>query len=183
MELVGDEKKILALFSELRLADERVMPGFAAVLSRAQSRHVRSPRAFNLSFALAAALLVCALVSLALLLRWWQQSQEANIAALNVPPVTGVFSAPTSVTLEPNPFPPVESVYQSSERARALRLAARRRAEWLAARRAEIREAAAISSWKSPTATLLSSQNDALLNSLPQLGESAKELKSFLPDK
>lgn len=183
MELVGEEKRIQALFSELRLADERVMPGFAAVLSRAQSRNVRPLRALNLAFALATALVICALVSLAVWSRSWQQSQETNIAVLNVPPVPTVFPAPSSVTLQPNPFPSVEPSYQSSERARALSLATRRRAGLLARQRAEIREAVAISSWQSPTATLLSSQNDALLNSLPQLDESAKELKSFLPNK
>lgn len=183
MELVGEEKRIQALFSELRLADERVMPGFAAVLSRAQSRNVRPLRAFNLSFALATALVICALVSLAVLSRWWQQSQQPSVAVVNVPPVPIVFPAPSRVTLEPNHSPSVESGHKSSGRARALSLAARRRAGLLAQRRAEIRDAKAISSWKSPTATLLSSQNDALLNSLPQLNESAKELKSFLPNK
>jgi hypothetical protein len=53
----------------------------------------------------------------------------------------------------------------------------------LAQQRLEVREVAALSSWRSPTATLLSSQNDALLNSLPQLNENARELKSFLPNK
>ncbi len=182
MELVGDEKKIQALFSELRLADERVMPGFATVLGRAHARNVRPRRAFSLSFALATALLICALVSLALLSSWWQRNQQLVIAVLDVPPVVSVLPGLNGVTVEPNPFPLAAPSNKSNERARALRLAARRRAE-LAQQRAEIRAATAISSWQSPTATLLSSQNDALLNSLPQLNESVKDLKLFLPNK
>lgn len=183
MKLVGDEKRIQALFSELRLADVCVMPEFAAVLSRARSRNVRQLRTLNLSFALATALLICALVSLAVWSKYRQQSQQPSVAVVDVPPIPSVFPSPTKVTLEPNPFTPVGPSCQASERARALRFAARRRTELLAVRRAEIRETAAISSWHSPTATLLGSQNDALLNSLPQLNESVKDLKSFLPNK
>ena len=182
MELVGDEKKIQALFSELRLADERVMPGFATVLGHARARNVRPLRAFNLSFALATALLICALVSLALLSSWWQRNQQLVIAVLDVPPVVSVLPGLNDVTVEPSPFPLAAPRDKSNERAQALRLAARRRAE-LAQQRTEIRAATAISSWQSPTATLLSSQNDVLLNSLPQLNESVKDLKSFLPNK
>jgi hypothetical protein len=41
MELVGEEKKIQALFSELRLADEQAAPSFAGVWNRAQLRRGR----------------------------------------------------------------------------------------------------------------------------------------------
>jgi hypothetical protein len=92
------------------------------------------------------------------------------------PPVTPAKAGPTSnvISVEQN---------RAARNLRAARFAARQRAELVAARRAEIRDVTAISSWQSPTATLLSSQNDALLNSLPQLNESVKELKSFLPNK
>ena len=69
MELVGEQKRIQALFSELRLADEQTAPRFAVVWNRAQARSSRAwrpTRAFNFSFVAATALLICALVSLAL---------------------------------------------------------------------------------------------------------------------
>jgi len=76
LELVGEEKRIQALFSEVRLADEQTAPSFVGVWNRAQAKTIRTPRAFNLSFVAATALLVCALVSLA----WWvnraQRSQQ-----------------------------------------------------------------------------------------------------------
>src|SRR5258707_15896068 len=78
MELVGEEKRIQALFSEARLADEQTTPSFAGVWNRAQARTTRTQRAFNLSFVMATALLVCALVSLA----WWVKHSQPTQGAL-----------------------------------------------------------------------------------------------------
>ena len=59
MASIGEEKEIRALFSELKFADEQTAPSFTAVWHRAQSRSLRPQRAFNLSFAVATALLIC----------------------------------------------------------------------------------------------------------------------------
>src|ERR1700704_3527117 len=86
MELVGEEKRIQALFSEARLADEQTTPSFVRVWNRAQAKTTRTQRAFNLSFVAATALLVCALVSLA----WWVNRSHWNQGAVidTVPPIT-----------------------------------------------------------------------------------------------
>src|SRR5207237_9472181 len=83
---------------------------------------------------------------------------------------------------ETEPKKPVTAAHrpQVSARLRAERLAARQEANLLAAAK---KQATAISSWQSPAATLLSSPNDDLLKSLPQLNESTNDLKSFLPTK
>jgi hypothetical protein len=182
MELVGEEKRIQALFSELRLAEEQAAPSFAGVWNRAQSRPRARVSPLNFSLAAAAFAIFVAVLGLAL----WssdrpQTPQPKNTIAAapvnaSVRPRSTTSAAPSG-TLDKKEQPRV------SRNARAAGFAARQRAELLAARRAEIRDATAISSWQSPTATLLSSQNDALLNSLPQLNESVKELKSFLPNK
>src|SRR5260370_7820301 len=54
MELVGEEKKIQALFSELRLADEQAAPSFAGVWNRAQLRPRTRVSPLKFSFAAAA---------------------------------------------------------------------------------------------------------------------------------
>src|SRR2546425_2304671 len=82
MELVGEEKKIQTLFSELRLADERTAPSFSATWNRTQARALRPRRAFILSFAAATALLICALVSLAWWSTHWQRPQQPNVVAV-----------------------------------------------------------------------------------------------------
>ena len=183
MELVGEQKRIQGLFSELRLADEQTAPTFAAVWNRAyarSSRIGRPARGFNLSFVAATALLICALVSLAL---WSKYSQR------NAPQVSVVVTETATSAAVPVPAikgPAVDPLRSGERReranstARANRLAAQRRAVMLAVNLKTAREAKAISSWQSPTTALLKSQNDELLKSLPQLNESADELKSFL---
>jgi len=182
MELVGEEKKIQALFSELRLADEQAAPSFAGVWNRAQLRPRARVSPLKFSFAAAAFAVLVAVVALAL----WSNSRPQTsqpTREIAAAPVTAPVTPGSTASHEPTGILPKQEQPRVSRNDRAARFAARQKAELLAARRAEIRDATAISSWQSPTATLLSSQNDALLNSLPQLNESVKELKSFLPNK
>src|SRR5213592_307341 len=81
MELVGSGKRIQALFSELRLADEQTTPSFTEVWNRAQPKAIRSQVVYKLSFVTAATLLVCALVSLAWWSKHWQQNPDAVATA------------------------------------------------------------------------------------------------------
>ena len=179
MELVGEEKRIQALFSEVRLADEQTTPSFAGVWNCAQSKMIRTQRAFNLSLVAAAALLVCALVSLA----WWSKHWQQNPDVVATAP-RGLATGPVKVGIKneevnlPKPVPKGDS---HGAKSRALKLAARREALLVAANRRATVEVKTIASWQSPTATLLDSQSDELLKSLPQLNQTVDELKSFLP--
>jgi hypothetical protein len=181
MELVGEQKRIQGLFSELRLADEQTAPRFAVVWNLAQARTARPARAFNLSFVAATALLICTVVLLTL---WSKYSRRNALQATAV--VTGT-AAPVVVPSKAikgaavDRSRPGERRDSASSMSRPKRLAAQRRALILAVNLKTAREAKAISSWQSPTTALMKSQNDELLKSLPQLNESADELKSFLP--
>ena len=183
METIGDDKKIRALFSEAKFADEQTAPSFTATWSRAQARALKPRRAFSLSFAVATALLVCALASLAL----WSKYQTGSMLNNASVDLHAVF----------NPNPPVNSrsqtvqpLDQSQKHLRvkvqrtltaqrnALTLAANRKAEQNAEQ-----EAKQLASWQSPTSSLLSSSSDSLFKSLPQLNENSTQLKSFLPNR
>jgi len=188
MELVGNEKRIQALFRELKLADERVAPEFIKVWNRAQATSPGSPRVFKISFAVAtAALLVITLSALVLWSRNGQPGDQVDpkVATESTPP--GSTPAPPQATpATPPPTRPLRSVVaQSPVRVKSNqwppKLAARRKAD-LEARNAVIREAVSISSWQSPTATLMQSPADHVLTSLPQLDRSLNELKTFLPN-
>lgn len=181
MELVGEEKRIQALFSEVRLADERIVPRFAGVWNRAQAKTPRTQIAFNLSFVAATALLVCALVSLA----WWMKlSQPSQGALVAIGPRVTIGGPLVSVLPVKDPEPATAKGPRLSDRSRAVKLsAARREAVLTAANQKAAREAKAIASWQSPTATLMESSSDEFLKSLPQLNQSVDELKSFLPNK
>lgn len=184
MELVGNEKKIQALFRELKLADERVAPEFIKVWDRAQATSPGWSRVFNISFAVTTALLVITVSVLALWSRLAQPNEQVNPKVANESTPPG--STPTPLRATPPPSPPIQSVvaqspvrFKSNQWAR--KLAARRKAD-LDARNAVIREAVSISSWQSPTATLMQSPADHVLTSLPQLHRSLNELKTFLPN-
>jgi len=183
MELIGEQKKTQALFSELRLADEQTTPRFAAVWNRAQARSSRTwrpARAFNVSFAAATALLICALVSLALWSKFSPRSpqQSTMVVTGTATPAAGPVQIIKDTAV--NPTPSGERRDRAGSISRAKRLAAKRHALLLAINLKAASEAKAISTWQSPTSALLKSQNDELLKSLPQLNEGAEELESFL---
>jgi len=180
MELSGEEKKLQALFSELKTADEETVPRFARVWNRATPA-VRRAFVFNPAFVVVTALLVCAVVSLAVWARYRQQTGPAVVrvetpAAPNTPhtivsPTVAPIVAPATTPTKENPI------------ARRNRTTVRRNAIRLAANRKLTRDAKAITDWESPTSALLSSPSDALFSSLPQLNENANGLQSFLPSR
>jgi hypothetical protein len=180
MEIIGDDKKIRALFSEAKLADAQATPSFTSQWNRAQSRALRPRRAFKLSLAAVTALLVCALISLAL---WSQYSQPRATHSVfaNVPARTSLAS-PVVKTPDEVPTNRVQTatVHRPS-RSRVPRSTAQSGALTVASNGKAAKEATNIDNWQSPTATLLTSQTDGLFKSLPQLNENANELKSFLP--
>src|SRR5437773_11226275 len=75
MEIIGDDKKLRALFSTARVADEAATPSFTSVWHRAQAKSLKPRRAFNLAFAAVTALLVLTLGSLAV---WSVYSNRAS---------------------------------------------------------------------------------------------------------
>lgn len=186
MEFAGNEKKIQALFRELKLVDEHVAPGFISVWNRAQATSPKSSRVFEISFAMALALIVIALSSLVLWSRNWQRSQEPVPGVATGPtaagPITDTTTGSTPAPPPATPGPTQLAAAQPPIRVKSDRkVAARRHAEPNAGN-PTIREAVSISSWQSPTATLMQSPADDVLTSLPQLDRSLTELKTFLPN-
>jgi hypothetical protein len=185
MASIGDEKKIRALFSELKFADEQTAPSFNAVWHRAQTRSLKPRPAFNFSFAVATALLICGLASLAIWSRYSQPAAPATAYA-NVSATSHVFALRPSessntagayLPQKDDPSPAKRRVIKSTARRQVLEIAATASNSQLA------NEAKAIANWQSPTSDLLSSPSDGLFKSLPQLNENANELKSFLPNR
>jgi len=193
MELAGNEKKIQALFRELKLEDESVVPGFVRLWNRAQATSRKPRRAFKTSFALATGLLVITLCSLAYWSRNWQRSQPQNSTVAVRSTTPGSTPARPPATPEPKQLVPNKAPDRiRANRPRRLtnpKLETRNsepetthRQAQLTFRNATLREAVAISSWQSPTATLMQSPADDVLTKLPQLDRSVTEFKSFLPN-
>ena len=178
MELSGEEKKLQALFSELKAADEETAPRFARVWNRATPA-ARRAFVFNPAFVAGLALLVCAVVSLAVWSRYRQQTEPAVVrvpAAPNTPHAIG--SSPVEPAAARATTPTKENTT-----ARRIRTTGRRNSIQLAANRKLTRDAKAITDWESPTSALLTSSSDSLFSSLPQLNENANGLQAFLPSR
>ena len=179
MEIIGDDKRIRALFSEARLADEQATPSFTSLLNRAQARALRPRPAFKLSFVAAVtATIICVLVSLAV---WSQHSQPgatysafADVPAPKSRRVTEVKTADQVST-------PIVKRVQRPFRSRITRSTAQSEPLSIASRGKATTGTKSIDTWQSPTAVLLTSPTDGLFKSLPQLNENANELKLFLP--
>src|SRR5207302_8064172 len=131
MESGWEEKKLKALFSELKAADESGAPGFATVWNRAQLRP-RRLRGLNPAFVAATALIVFVLVSLAVWSRYSQRTQPQPIQAVAPAPKTD--SGPATVAAS-SPAPKViQTVKPRAYRELlAQRLATRHDAKLLAA--------------------------------------------------
>jgi hypothetical protein len=189
MELVGEEKRIQALFCELALEEESRGPAFESVWRRAQviaalngpSHTVRDSgwlirtvggskwpslnaqvrmSAFGLS--LAAAVLILTLF----FFNWSTPVDPQRQLTINAP------------TEESPATPSRQLVALTPAKKRPHKVVTRRATR---ARDTILQEVAAISSWQSPTQAFLASPTDTFLKSLPQLNQSVKEMESFLP--
>jgi hypothetical protein len=183
MESSGEEKKIQALFSELKTADEQIAPVFARTWNRAQIVP-RRMRVFGFALTGVAMLLLGALVSFALWSRYSAGPLPTNVTIAYPPRVVNPSPPHPVINATPTwdthkPAPPRRNVAKSPRQSSA----ARRDAVELADNRKLAQNAKAISNWQSPTANLLTSSSDELFSSLPQLNENASELKSFLPNR
>src|SRR5437762_5971116 len=93
MEIIGDDKKLRASYSDAKAVDKAATPGFTSVWHRAQARSLKPRRAFNLSFALVTALLILTLGSLAVWSMYSTRSEQPREAVKNPPAPAGVAPA------------------------------------------------------------------------------------------
>ncbi len=163
MELVGNEKRIQALFSELSLEDRTRIPGFEQVWKRAAT--TRPAPAFRGSIA---ALAAVAIVAGAISLLIWSWSNPLEDALAIAPHQIPAQSQLPQLIIVP------ETSKSGLERRRVF--VRKRQVE-----RNQISDAELLSRWQSPTRALMVSPTEVVLDSLPQLNQAAKDLESFLP--
>ena len=168
MEFTGDEKRIQALFSESALDDQSHAPRFEKLWPRAET-NARVPAPLVTRWAIVAAAILGGVVLLA---TWsWYGSPPAEHAA-SIPPQI-IPTASESRVSRPEQLVSVNSRESRPVRPRKV---GQRQSERIA-----IHQATVLSNWQSPTNILLSSPTAAVLSSLPQLNQSARDLELFLP--
>ena len=174
MELAGDEKRIQALFSELMLDDQTVVPEFE-MLWHARPRTPASWQPLSWSLVLVATVLVLTVFgSLAL----WSLNKSGQPKDQPAAKITAPGPSTPSTTNSGAPRGNAQAVSTKPAR-RGQRFKARLKpallpSEW------SVNEAVAISNWQSPTTIFLESPANQFLKSMPQLNQSERELQSFL---
>ncbi len=179
MELNGEEKRIRALFRELRREDSGNVPLFAREWALAQSRAAQPKKRFGL-LRVATVLVVIwfAIVASVLLSK---QKVQRNVAKQMVSSPTTerqLLSQGEIVVQKVVPGEPPKPQKRSPVRRRL----ARERPEGRLVSTSQ-RRGIELSRWRSPTASLLSSAGDRLLRSFPRVDQSSREFRSFLPDR
>ncbi len=176
MELSGEEKKLQALFSEVKAADEETAPRFATVWNRAQLAP-RRIRVFNPAFVAATLLLVFGVVAFAVWSRYSRTTPapQPTVAQGTSAPATTPIETPRIETPRPETTPNKNLVVARHNKS------ATRHATLIAADRKLTKDAKSIANWQSPTSAWLESPSDDIFSSLPELNQSATQLKSFLP--
>jgi hypothetical protein len=171
MELDGNEKRIRALFSELSLQDRSHAPRFEKLWSGAERSGPAQIRYFRSSaIALGAAAIAAAFIFAAWL--WSTPASSENHNAVN--------DAPRIITPAPGPDVFTPNNPPSSKEPKRPHRPRKKRVERIT--EPAMTEAEMLSNWRSPTNILLNSPTGFALNSLPQLNQSAEELKQFLPN-
>jgi hypothetical protein len=186
MEIIGDDKKLRALYSDAKVADGAATPSFTSVWHRAQARSLKPRRAFNLSFALVTALLVLTLGSFAVWSMYAPRDNQRHEAFKNDGVGPNAVKSPEQpktdeqvLIVEKTQPARIATPVQRSVKPR-VRRPAQPVTQMLAFNQTTVKETT-IDSWESPTSGLLSSPTDGLFKSVPQLNENANEMKSFLP--
>ncbi len=178
MELSGEEKKLQALFSELKVADEQVTPHFGATWNRSPNAP-RRIRMFNPAFVAAIMLLVFGVAGFAVWSRYSRVTSEPP-PAIVVNVLKPSVNAPQHVpTIAAGPQATRPNVLRKTSRMN--NAAVRRQAMLVVANRKLHKDAKSIANWTSPTSALLESPSDEIFSSLPEFNKSATQLKAFLP--
>lgn len=182
MELVGDEKRIQALYCELSLEDRRNAPQFEGLWRHAEASQavdtVRGSRWSLLNVSLGhrrdLGLSLAVITTLVIL---------TALMSLN-------FWPPNTRDLQPQRQRASDISTQESTRSLVAFTPPKPISHKLASRRPTrsrprdtiAQKAATISNWRSPTALFMNSPADRVFKSLPNLNQSVKEMESFLPN-
>ena len=159
MELVGDEKRIQALFSDLKFHGQSSAPSFDRLWESAPA--TKPKRLF-----LVEPMLVLGSVAIIAAVATWSRNPSTQSA----------FQASVEIV------PAAESLVEVPQK-----LVAKHR-RWVQRRKARSEEpehvvreqAAVLSSWQSPTGSLMQFTADTMVKSLPDLTESVTDLESYL---
>ena len=182
MEGVGDEKRIQALFSELAVQDQFRAPRFERLWSRAEIKRSTPARYFSKARVAIVVTVVMIVAAIALTAWSWFSAQTKSSLhnAVNVPTIIPRSAPGVRDTGDTSGANNSDSATLAVDRPRSHPPRKKRSLKFRVTDSA-VTDAALLSRWQSPTDILMQSPASVVWNSLPQLNESAEELKQFLP--
>lgn len=168
----GDEKRIRQLFGEMSRDDELRTPAFSRVMQGANSRAGATGISVSRMLALTFATLCVVVITLAIV----TLRDQAPIDLISEAPVTPLPSLPNTSDLV---LPSAIKVDPPRVIVRAIAAV-----KHIRHRRTvnELAIAIKLSTWRSPTDSLLKTSSDDKLMSLPKLGESLQTLRFYSLD-
>jgi hypothetical protein len=188
MGLNGEDKRIRALVCELKREEKRTAPLFAKTWNIAEaefrpsgfSRLRFQPSSNLLRFATAILVVSLVLAATVLLPRYLRLRRQPKHDYAK----QEVAAGPRATPEEPPRSGKVPANRESgkpTDRLVAIRRSVRvKKSQVASAQRARSVKQNGLSEWQSPTAKLLRSAGDELLRFVPQMNESAEEMKKFL---
>jgi hypothetical protein len=191
MGLNGEDKRIRALFCELKREEKRTSPLFTKTWNIAEaefhrrgfSRRRFQPSSNLLRFATAILVVSLVLAATVLLPRYLRLPRQPRQPKHDYAKQE-VAAAPRATSEEPPRSGEVPANRESgkpTDRLVAIRRSVRvKKSPVASAQRARSVKQNGLSEWQSPTAKLLRSAGDELLRFVPQMNESAEEMKKFL---
>ncbi len=176
MNLNGDEKRIQQLFDEMSRGDELRMPAFSRVVQGGSSRVAPLGSGVSRRLVWAFAMLCVVVITLAIVTLRHQSPavRDDQVAAHEQPSE----SSPSSIA--PAAIPPAAVKANQSNQPPGDQVVKRVRHHHRPSN--ELALAIKLSTWRSPTASLLTTSGDDKLMSLPKLGESLRSLRFYSLD-
>jgi hypothetical protein len=171
MNLNGEEKRIRQLFREMSRGDELIAPAFSRVVQSGSSRQTVTGFGVSRRIALTFATLCVAVITLTVI------TLRHQVPVVRDEPVTAQGQSTESPapaiaqvpdTVKPRPAQAIK--VQAVKHARHHRISN------------DLTLATRLSTWRSPTDSLLKTSGDDKLMSLPKLGESLRTLRFYTLD-
>ena len=165
MELVGDEKRIQALFTELKFQDQSIAPSFDRLWNSVPHRQSKRMAFVHPMVVFATITMFGTVCALAL---WSKQTTNVNTSlALDVAPVV---------------FRSIQADVRVSEKLsrKSRHTVVRKNVRPAQLESDAIEQVAVLSSWQSPTDHLLEYPSTPVVASLPEFAQSVKDLQSYL---
>lgn len=189
MELAGGEKRIQALFSELRVEDQRTARRFEKVWKCAEAAKPEPvPGSRRLIIVFASVLIIATVSALAFWTRSVSTQTATMVEARSLPQIAPAAYNPS--VEKPKKLvagAPIKSrraaqrklVNSTMKRGSNSTVYAGRR-DSSTVKESFNEDIVAVSGWQSPTETLLQSPASVFLTALPELTESVRDLESYL---